>query len=165
MPYVPSEKTPNMEDDRSWLDPHIHALAEAIAHVSARHNYEGAFAGELNYSLTRLLQKIPRELIKQGQIKEELRYWIQPLMYGVLLDVALEHKRRVNVAYEADQIVKSGDCYDTPYYTRLVKVLDREGNHVGYQEIMLKRSDDTLHKDIIAITHVNTDQSASAFIK
>src|SRR3989338_5713739 len=108
MPYIPSAKTEGKKDDRAFLDPHVHALAQAIAEVCKRHNYEAAFAGELNYCLTRLLQEIPRELIAAGQIKEEMRYWIQPLMYGVLLDVALEHKRRVNVSYEAEQIVKSG---------------------------------------------------------
>lgn len=149
MPYVPSEKTAGKEDDRVVMDPAVKALAEAIAATAARHGYEGAFAGELNYSLTRLLQEIPRELIKKGIIKEEIRYWIQPTMYGVLLDVALEHKRRVNVAYEAEQIVKSGDCYDAPFYTRLIEVVDKDGKHVGYQEVMLKRGDDTLHKDVI----------------
>lgn len=149
MPYVPGAKTVGMEDDRSVLDVGIAKLSEAIGEVSKRHGYEAAFAGELNYSITRLLQEIPRELIKQGVLKEELRYWIQPLMYGVLLDVAFEHKRRVNVAYEAAQIVKSGDCYDTPYYTRLLEVVDKQGNHVGYQEVMLKRSENTLNEDIV----------------
>lgn len=149
MPYVPSDKTPGLADDRAALNPAITALAKAIAKVSARHGYEGAFAGELNYSLTRLLQEIPRELIAAGQIKEELRYWIQPLMYGVLTDVALEHKLRVNTAYEAAQIVKSGDCYDTPHYTRLVEVVDEDGKFIGHQHIMLKRSDETLHVDVL----------------
>jgi hypothetical protein len=149
MPYVPSEKTKGKEDDRIVIDPAVTALAEAIAATAARHGYEGAFAGELNYSLTRLLQEIPRKLFKKGIITEEIRYWLQPLMYGVLLDVALEHKRRINVAYEAEQIVKSGDCFDAPFYTRLVEVVDKDGKHVGYQEIMLKRNDDTINKDII----------------
>ena len=148
MPYVPSAKTGDGKaDDRTTLDPAIAELASKIAEVSARHGYEAAFAGELNYSLTRLIQEIPRQLMKAGQIKEELRYWIQPLIYGVLLDVALEHKRRVNVAYEAAQIVKSGDCYDTPYYTRLIPIEDRSGNVIGHQEVMLKRSPDTLDID------------------
>ena len=150
MPYVPGEKTPNLEDDRAILDPAVKSLVEAIGEVSARHGYEAAFAGELNYALTRVLQELPRELIARGQIKEELRYWIQPLMYGVLNDVALEHKRRVNVAYEAAQIVKSGDCYDTPYYTRLIEVVDEEGVVIGHQEVMLKRSEDTVNKDVLA---------------
>lgn len=149
MPYVPSEKTPGLKDDRAVLNEPIQKLARAIAEVSARHGYEGAFAGELNYSLTRLLQEIPRELITAKQLKEELRYWIQPTMYGVLVDVALEHKLRVNQSYEAAQIVKSGDCYDTPYYTRLVEVVKSDGTHVGYQHIMLKRSDDTLNIDVL----------------
>lgn len=148
MPYVPSFKTGDGKaDDRATLDPAIAALAQKIAEVSKRHGYEAAFAGELNYSLTRLLQEIPRELIAAGQIKEELRYWIQPLMYGVLLDVALEHKRRVNVAYEAAQIIKSGDCYDTPYYTRLVRVVDETGIVIGHQEVMMARSPETMGVD------------------
>lgn len=146
-PYVPSSKTPNMEDDRAVMDPHINGLAYAIAQVCKRHNYEGAFAGELNYTLTRLLQQIPRELIAAGQIKEELRYWIQPTMYGVLLDVALEHKLRVNMAYEAAQILKSGDCYDTPYYSRLIEIRNEAGEVIGHQHVLLKRDETTLNID------------------
>jgi len=154
MPYVPSRKTQGHlekygEDDRETLNPLVIALSDGIAQVSQKYKYDGAFAGELNYALTRLIQEIPRSLIKTGQIKEEIRYWIQPLMYGVLADVAWEHKRRVNVSYEAEQIVKSGDCYDTPYYTRLIEVVKKDGSHVGYQEVMVKRSDETLDKDII----------------
>jgi len=149
MPYVPSSKTPDKADDRIILDAAIKEMSNAIAKVSARHGYEGAFAGELNYVITRLLQEIPRELVRSNQINEELRYWIQPLMYGVLLDVALEHKRRVNVSYEAAQIVKSGDCYDTPYYTKLIEIVDPNYKHVGYQEVMVKRSEDTLNMDVI----------------
>lgn len=149
MPYVPGPKTNGKADDRSVMDPYIADLAKAIAMTAARHGYEGAFAGEMNYALTRILNELPRQLMAHGVIKEEIRYWIQPTMYGVLLDVALEHKRRVNVAYEADQIVKSGDCYDTPYYTRLVEVVDQNGKVVGHQEVMLKRSPDTLNKDIV----------------
>lgn len=147
MPYIPSKKSGG--NDRAVLDAAITFMSHQIAAVSAQHKYEGAFAGELNYALTRLLQELPRDLVKEGVMKEEIRYWIQPLMYGVLLDVALEHKRRVNVAYEAAQIVKSGDCYDTPYYTRLVEVVDMSGKVIGHQEVMLKRSDDTLNQDII----------------
>ena len=149
MPYVPSEKTPGLQDDREVLDKGVKALVDAIGEVSMRHKYDGAFAGELNYSLTRLLQEIPRDLVERGQFNEEMRYWMQPLMYGVLLDVALEHKLRVNTAYEAAQIVKSGDCYDTPFYTRLVEVVDEEGGHVGHQHVMLKRSEETLDVDVL----------------
>jgi len=149
MPYVPSEKTNPPATDRKQLEPFAESVADTIAGVAAKYGYEGAFAGELNYFLTRLLNHLPRSLVNAGVLKEEIRYWIQPLMYGVLLDVALEHKRRVNVSYEAAQIVKSGDCYDTPYYTRLVEVVDQDGNHMGYQEVMLKRGEDTLTKDVV----------------
>lgn len=142
MPYV-------KKDGRDITSIPAKNLAAAVAEAAKKHGYEGAFAGELNYALTRLLQELPRELVKAGIIKEEIRYWIQPTMYGVLLDVVLEHKRRVNVAYEAEQIVKSGDCYDAPFYTRLIEVVDKDGKHVGYQEVMLKRGEDTLNKDII----------------
>jgi len=149
MPYIPSNKTENKDDDRSEIDPAVKTLAETIAKMAKRHGYDGAFAGELNYALTRLLQELPRELVSSDQSREELKYWIQPLMYGVLLDVVLEHKRRVNTAYEAEQIVKSGDCYDTPYYTKLIEVVDEDDNFVGYQEIMLKRDDATVNKDTL----------------
>lgn len=142
MPYVPTS-------DRPELDRIAKELADKIAEVAEKYKYDGAFAGELNYALTRLLQHIPRSLVTVGTLKEEIRYWIQPLMYGVLLDVALEHKRRVNTAYEAAQIIKSGDCYDTPFYTRLVEYKDKNGNVIGHQEVMLKRSDETVAKDVI----------------
>lgn len=142
MPYVPT-------DDRPELDKIAKEMADKIAEIAAKYKYDGAFAGELNYTLTRLLQHLPRSLMAVGTLKEEIRYWIQPLMYGVLTDVAWEHKRRVNTAYEAAQIIKSGDCYDTPYYTRLMEVKDQSGNVLGHQEVMLKRSDDTLNKNVI----------------
>ncbi len=142
MPYIAQE-------DREEVDLDVKMLAKSIAKVAKRNGYDGAFAGTLNYSLTRLLQELPRELVKTGQFKEEMRYWFQPLLYGVLQDVALEHKLRVNTAYEAAQIVKSGDCYDTPYYTRLVEVVDSDGNHVGYQHVMVERSEYNLKEDIL----------------
>ncbi|MEM3097500.1 MAG: hypothetical protein QXU32_02105 [Nitrososphaerales archaeon] len=147
MPYIPSNKTGC--DHRAPIDAYVSALCDVIAEAVVRHGHEAAWAGELNYALTRIIQELPRSLIKQGVLKDEMRYWIQPLAYGVLLDVALEHKRRVNAAYEAYQIVKSGDCYDTPYYTKLVEVVDDNGKTIGYQEVMVKRSNDTLNKDII----------------
>ena len=55
----------------------------------------------------------------------------------------------MNTAYEAEQILKSGDCYDTPYYTKLVPVVDDNGKAVGHMEIMLKRSPETLDKDVL----------------
>lgn len=154
MPYVPSKKTLGHlekygEDDREVLDPLAKLLAEGIAKVAKKYKYKGAFLGELNYSITRLLNHLPRELVKTGEAASEIRYWMQAGIMGVCLDVALEYKHRVNRSYESAQIIKSGDCYDTPYYSRLVEVVDDNGEHVGYQEVMLKRSDKTLNSDMI----------------
>lgn len=150
VPYVPSEKTDGKSDDRRDLEPLAKSLADGIAEVASKYKYEGAFLGELNFALTRLVQHLPRSLQEKCGFKDEIRYWLQAGLFGVLLDVVLEYKRRVNVSYEAAQIIKSGDCYDTPYYTRLVEVVDAAGKHVGYQEIMLKRDDTTLFADKLA---------------
>lgn len=144
-------------------------LAKTIYEVSRGYGYWGAHTGELNYAITRLIQRVPRIKIERGEWEEknEFRYWIyaatvSALIYashqtnnleicanGVFEDIKDEYKRRVNHAYEAEQILKSGDCYDTPYYTRLIKVVDESGNLLGYQEIMLKRSKATLKRDLL----------------
>jgi hypothetical protein len=147
MPYVPSEKTDGKAQDRNILDPLAKALADGIAKVAAGYKYDGAFLGELNYSLTRLIQHLPRSLQEFQGFKDEIRYWLYAGIVGVLVDVKDEYKRRVNVGYEAAQIEKSGDCYDTPYYTRLIDVVTKLGEKVGTLEVQLKRSDSTLNID------------------
>lgn len=142
-------------------------LAEVIYQVSKRYGYWGAHLGELNYAFTRFIQRVPQIMVENGQWNDELRYWsyattVSALIYasrytdhlesgvdGVFEDIKDEYKRRVNPAYEAAQILKSGDCYDTPYYTRLVEVVDEDGNLVGHQEVMLKRSEATLKQDLL----------------
>jgi hypothetical protein len=142
-------------------------LAQAVWDAGEQYGYEGAFLGELNYAITRLIQVVPKMLVTQGAWKEELRYWVyartvSALVYttqhtehfdlgidGVFEDIKDEYKRRVNTAYEAAQIIKSGDCYDTPYYTRLVEVVDEFENVTGHQEIMLKRDEKTLRQDVL----------------
>ena len=144
-------------------------LASTIFEVAKGYNYEGAFLGELNYAITRLIQRVPQIKVSLGQYeaKSELRYWlyavtVEALIFasdqfnasgvgisGVFEDIKDEYKRRVNTAYEAAQIIKSGDCYDTPYYTRLVAVKDEAGDVIGYQEIMLTRSEATLKEDVL----------------
>ena len=113
-------------------------LGNTIKKVSDKYGYEGAYLGELNYSITRLIQEVPQQMVKLGKWKEELRYWLYAVTVdsliamanrtdlaigeaGVFEDIKDEYKRRVNPAYEAVQIVKSGDCYNTPYHTVLVK--------------------------------------------
>ena len=142
-------------------------LAEAIYKTGAVYDYEGAYLGEFNYAFTRFIQRVPGIMVEKGQWSQELRYWlyartVSALIYasrhtedldtgvdGVFEDIKDEYKRRVNTAYEAEQILKSGDCYDTPYYTKLVAVVDKNGKLIGYQEIMLKRDASTLDKDVL----------------
>ena len=142
-------------------------LAKAIFEVGEKYDYEGAFLGELNYSFTRFIQRVPQIMVENGAWKEELRYWlyaatVEALTYaqdetktfglgisGVFEDIKDEYKWRVNRSYEAAQIIKSGDCYDTPYYGRLVEVVDEEGNHVGHMEVWLKRSPETVGLDLL----------------
>lgn len=149
----------------------VRKVASDIFDVAKKYNYKGAWLGELNYSVTRLIQVVPKKMVENGNWKEEFRYWLyaqtagalersaseidnigvhtkeqQDLPWkhewifdgivGVFHDVKDEYKRRVNTAYEAVQILKSGDCYDTPYHTELVPVKDEKGNVIGYQEVM-----------------------------
>lgn len=142
-------------------------LAQAIHDVGAKYGYEGAYLGEFNYAFTRFIQRVPQLKVQNGVWAQELRYWlyaatVEALTYasyetrnlgigvsGVFEDIKDEYKRRVNTAYEAEQILKSGDCYDTPYYTRVVGVVDSDGKAVGHMEIMLKRDQGTLTKDLL----------------
>lgn len=144
-------------------------LAQAIYEVGEKYGYEGAFLGELNYSFTRFIQRVPQIIVEKGKWKEELRYWlyaatVEALTYaadktkywsvgisGVFEDIKDEYKWRVNRSYEATQIIKSGDCYGTPYYGRLVEVVDEDGNNIGHMEVWLKRSEKTLHQDVLDV--------------
>lgn len=133
------------------------SLAGVIYDVGKKYNYQGAFLGELNYAITRLIQEVPKELVKQGKQVKELRYFIyaytvealvkttyyfnrSPDMYGiagVFEDIKDEYKVRVNKSYEIAQILKSGDCYDTPYFNKVVEVINEEGTVVGHTYIEL----------------------------
>jgi hypothetical protein len=65
--------------------------------------------------------------------------WISNGIAGVFEDVKDEYKRRVNTAYEALQIRKSGDCYDkSPFRTQLVE-FEASGTK-GWIEVMLPQS-------------------------
>ena len=137
-------------------------LARAIVEAAKAYNTKGGWLGELNYALTMLIQEVPRKMKASGAWDESLRYWIYAEtvgalvrtsyeihsrhantwigngLAGVLVDVKDEYKRRVNTAYEAAQILKSGDCYDdAPFRTRLV-AFEHDGVR-GYIEIMLPK--------------------------
>jgi len=126
----------------------------------------GAWLGRLNYSLTRLVQVVPRKMVEKGAWQEEIRYWVYAQtagaltrsamdfhsmggdewfadgLVGVLGDVKDEYKRRVNAAYETFQIQKAGDCYTTRYKAELSEVKDAAGHVIGFSEVMkdLKRT-------------------------
>lgn len=146
------------------------SLARTIYDIGLTYGYEGAYLGELNYAITRLIQRVPQIKVALGDWNDEFRYWVyaataSALIYasrryfekdddrwalgGVFGDIKDEYKRRVNTAYEAAQIVKSGDCYNTPYYTRLAGVVDEAGKLIGSVEIMLKRDPTTLNIDTL----------------
>lgn len=143
------------------------ALASVVFEVGAKYNYWGAFLGELNYAITRLIQVVPQKMVNHNlwSTKDELRYWlyactVQALTYtvayfsennsgigGVFEDIKDEYKVRVNIGYEMAQIEMSGDCYDTPYYNRIVELLDETGKCVGKIYANMARSSSTLHID------------------
>ena len=92
MPYI-------KEEDRHVLDARISQLASAIRDLAKAYNYQGAFAGLLNYACTRLaMQVIPAR-----------RYWSIALVTGVFKNIADEFYRRFGVPYEDEQVIKNGD--------------------------------------------------------
>lgn len=138
MPYVPSEKTDEKSQDRNIINKAVEELAKSIVEVAISYGYDGAFLGELNYAITRLIQRIPQIFVDKKIFKSALRYWIYAGIAGVLIDVKDEYKWRVNRSYECEQILKSGDCYDTPFFTKLIEVVDEEGKSIGYTDLYLK---------------------------
>ena len=51
-------------------------LAQAMHDVGAKYGYEGAYLGELNYSFTRFIQRVPQLKVQSGAWAQELRYWL-----------------------------------------------------------------------------------------
>lgn len=139
-------------------------VAATIVEVSRAAGVKGGWTGELNYAITRLIQYVPHAMRLRKAWDQSLRYWIYAQTVGALTrtaydlhsrtaddyvgngltgvfeDVKDEYKRRVNTAYEAAQILKSGDCYElAPYRTQLVA--DTVDGVAGWQEVMLPRRD------------------------
>jgi hypothetical protein len=96
MPYI-------SQDHRQKLDPLIDRLAMQIVHDAQAMGYDGAFAGLLNYTCTRLALKVVRQ--RFGAI----RYWIIAILTGTFKNIADEFYRRIAEPYENRQIEKSGD--------------------------------------------------------
>jgi hypothetical protein len=145
------------------LDSKAKLLANEMFEVAKDRDHRPSWLGEMNYSITRLIQLVPRRMVEIGAWKEEFRYWVYAQtcgaleraalelnkkkiderftyilngVVGALFDIKDEYKRRVSSAYEAVQIRKTGDCYDGPYHTELEDVKDDNGKVIGYREIM-----------------------------
>jgi hypothetical protein len=96
MPYVAQE-------DRQELDAAIDTLAERIVARAKADGHDAAFAGLLNYSVTRLTLRVVR--LRFGAI----RYWMIAAVTGALANASQEFYRRLAVPYEEKQIEKNGD--------------------------------------------------------
>lgn len=150
-----------LEGGESPADDDAGALAECVVDTASGYNQKGGWTGELNYAVTTLIQAVPFKLYERGVWEECLRYWLYAQTVGALTrtaydvherfgndwignglagvfeDIKDELKRRVNSAYEAAQITKSGDCYNMmPYRTKLVEMEKDEVS--GYIEILQK---------------------------
>lgn len=160
-----------LEDKKTTVSGEEFHLAKVIYEVAKGYGYEGACLGELNYAITCFLQRVPQIKIEKGdwEEKDELRYWqfggaiSQSLMRaclrtlewdlevsGVFVDILAEYKRRVVDSYESAQILKSGDCYGTPFYSRLIPLVDDRGNVVCHIDGYFKRSKETLDIDVLS---------------
>ena len=96
MPYI-------SQDHRQPLDPLIDKLALQIVQEAQAMGYDGAFAGLLNYTCTRLALKTVRHRFGT------MRYWIIAILTGTFKNISDEFYRRIAVDYENRQMEKSGD--------------------------------------------------------
>lgn len=110
MPYIAPK-------DREKLDSLIDELAERIVREAKEYGYDGAFAGLLNYTSTRLALKIVK--LQFGK----MRYWILAIVTGTFKNVADEFYRRLGVPYEDKQIEKNGDVDLYEEFDREIKKL------------------------------------------
>ena len=95
MPYI-------AEDVRVALDPFIDSLAAMVRREAEAFGYDGAYAGLLNYCVTRLA----------ANVTPARRYWALQLTKGTLDGCADEFKRRIIDPYEDEQIETNGDVYE-----------------------------------------------------
>jgi len=96
VPYIKQEL-------RTLLNPLIDHLAEEIVNQSPFIDVDNAYAGMLNYAVTRLCMAVIDR--KFG----EIHYGTVAIVTGVLHNVVAEFYRRVASPYEDKQIEKSGD--------------------------------------------------------
>jgi len=96
MPYIAREHRPK-------LDSLIESLADAVARVAKDQSDATAYAGLLNYTLTRVT------MLVVAKCCGPIRYATIATVSGVLKNVNDEFYRRVAVPYEDKQIAKNGD--------------------------------------------------------
>lgn len=96
MPYI-------AKSDRAHLDATIDELADRIVRQSPEEKGDAAYAGLLNYSITRLALAVLRK--RFGKI----RYWMIATTNGVFKNAGDEFYRRVGVPYEDKKIAEEGD--------------------------------------------------------
>jgi len=96
MPYI----TPDLRRD---LDPLIDALAARLAQQAREAGSEGAFAGPLNYALTRLALSTVQQRFGR------LSYGVIAILTGVFQNVSQEFYRRLAGPYEDQAIIRNGD--------------------------------------------------------
>jgi hypothetical protein len=96
MPYISKQQ-------RQALDPLIDELAGRLSREAQALDHDGAFAGLLNYTCTRLALKVVR--LQFGA----MRYWLIALLTGTFKNIADEFYRRIATPYENRQMEKSGD--------------------------------------------------------
>jgi hypothetical protein len=108
MPYIPPE-------NRQELDGLIDQLAGRIVTLAQGRGDDGAFAGILNYTCTRLALKVARQQFGH------LRYWLVALLTGTFKNIADEFYRRLAAPYEDGQAVRNGDVDVYQEYLREIK--------------------------------------------
>lgn len=96
MPYIAPKH-------RKELDGLIDRLADRVVVEAKEYDYDGAFAGLLNYALTRLALQVVRRQFGP------LRYWLIAILTGVFKNVTDEFYRRLAAPYEERQMARSGD--------------------------------------------------------
>lgn len=109
MPYIKPEY-------RKKIDADINVLAKKITDVAKEDGDEGAYAGLLNYAITRLSLRVAIGLFGKT------RYKIGAMLTGVWSNVSQEFYDRIMRRYEDKQIEKSGDVLE---YEELLKETDK----------------------------------------
>jgi len=64
-------------------------LADGIFEVAKKYGYDSAWAGELNYAATVLIQDVPLAMVERKAWNTDLRYWLYSGTVGALTRTAL----------------------------------------------------------------------------